>query len=105
MKIRVIAVNWQRQEAVLQAFGERRTVALLPIPGHDDVFQFYGVMYRMHPKDEHLIQRPTLLRKALPAEATTRQKAGDWIVPKLSAEEGHTPVAAGWLKVTNPAIF
>lgn len=105
MKIRVVEVNWRRQEATLQAFGEQRTVALLPIAGRDDEFQFYGVMYRMHPKDEHLIQRPTLLRRALPEEATTRQKAGDWFVPKLSAENGFVPVAVAWLKVTNPAIF
>lgn len=98
MKIKVITLDRQKEQAELEAFGSRHTVALLPHPTDPDAFQFYGVMYRLHPKDDYLVQRVSTLRRATLDEATTRLKMGDWTVPKLPPEDGFVPVAVAWLR-------
>lgn len=105
MKIRVIRVDKQAETAELELARQRHSVALLPVAGVEDCYVFYGVLYRVHPKDEHLVQMPTQLRRAQPSEANSRTKPGDWIVPKPPKKGDAQPVAVTWLKVHRSADY
>lgn len=105
MRIRVISVNLRNESAVIEAFGERRTIELLPILDKPGTYQFFGLLYRLQPKDDHLKQLPSLFRQATAAEATTRLKVGNWFVPRLTLSDGSSPVPVKWLSVATKYDF